>query len=137
MLHKYFKPLVALAAVCLSALLSGCPPGWDLPEPERTGIEPLPGDYTFNQRGCFSVRADDGRKVVVFGADCFRFDEIKIEEGGFRHEHGEIDGTHCPTDSYGISGTFKTETRAEGVIKYAFDCEITEEARFIAEHRSN
>lgn len=136
-LYVWLQPLMLVGALGISLILSGCPPpGWDLPEPESTGVDPLPGNYTFSQRGCFSVREAAGRKSVVFASDCFRFDAIEMEEGSFSHEHGEIGGTHCPTDAYAMAGSFTSATRAEGTIKYGFACEITEETTFIAELRS-
>ena len=128
-----FRLCLTVVTVWCNALLLGCRADWDLPEPERTGIEPRLGVYTFNQPGCFSVRERAGRKVVIFASDCFRFDEMSITEGAFAHAHGTIGGTNCPTDSNAISGVFRSATRAEGTIKYAFDCRVTDEASFIAE----
>jgi hypothetical protein len=109
---------------------------WNMPEPSQTGIDPVVGDdYSFSQSGCFSVYQypNSGKKVVRFARDCERYDVIPIVEGGFWNEWGDIDGRHCPTDAYAISGSFVTETRAEGTIKYGFGCDITGEASFVAE----
>jgi hypothetical protein len=136
----YRNLLVLLTSICLVALLSSCGSedgggSWDLPKPSETGIDPLPGSYSFSQKGCFKVIQDtaSSKKFVVFASDCFRSDQIEINRGAFRNTWGQIDGTHCPTDAYGISGSFVTPTRAEGTIKYGFDCEVTSEAAFTAE----
>jgi hypothetical protein len=107
-----------------------------MPEPSQTGIDPVVGDdYSFSQSGCFSVfqYPNSGKKVVRFARDCERYDVIPIVEGGFWHEWGDIDGRHCPTDAYAISGSFFTATRAQGTIKYGFDCHVTGETSFVAE----
>jgi hypothetical protein len=115
------------------------------------GVEPQTGCYLFNHRGCFAVDFDDpaapdpNRKVLVFGADCasaapgntctgqcFRSDEIHIAQGAFSFQHGDIDGTDCPTDGYVMSGSFTTDTQAEGTIVYVRDCRIVDRQTFIA-----
>ena len=110
---------------------------WGIPDPTKTGIDPSTGSYSFNQKGCFSVTQDStGAKFVYFSSDCYRYDSIPVEGGAFIYKHGEIGGTDCPTDSYAISGSFVSTTRAEGIIKYASQCQITGEANFIAERFS-
>jgi hypothetical protein len=110
--------------------------GWDIPAPPRTGVDPIPGSYSFTPRGCFRVAEDvtTGIKFVIFSSDCLRFDTIEVRQGGFSNTWGEIGGTQCPTDAYAISGSFISPTRAEGIIKYGVtDCQTAPEASFVAE----
>lgn len=111
------------------------PNDWNMPSPRQTNIVPKMGTYTFNRQGCFQLIEDNigGPKFLVFSRDCYRKDKIFINNGSFSHEWGEINGTHCPTDAYAISGAFVTPTRAEGVIKSGYDCKLTGEEKFIAE----
>jgi len=139
--------LLLLAASMLAQLYMGCGGGgggggdnqedWGIPVPTMTGVDPLIGEYSFNQRGCFSVTKDStsGVKAVVFASDCSRFDRITVEGGAFYFTHGEVGGTDCPTDAYAISGSFISATRAEGIIRYGSGCDIREEANFIAQHK--
>jgi hypothetical protein len=109
---------------------------WDLPEANETGVTPSPGVYSFSEEGLFEVAEDDGAYVLRFSVDGYRWDEIEIENGGFRYAWGEINGTDCPTDSYAISGGFVEPTRAEGVIKYASGCDLKKKASFVAEQQT-
>ena len=111
---------------------------WGIPNPTTTGIDPSTGSYSFNQTGCFSVTQDSmtGAKFVFFASDCNRYDRIPVEGGSFIYKHGQIGGTDCPTDAYAISGSFVSTTRAEGIIKYGSECQVTGEANFIAEYFS-
>lgn len=131
------RPARMVVAVLCACLLAACgnDGGWRLPEQSATGITPRVGSYSFSASGCFSVIEDPGttERFVEFASDCFRFDTISIKGGAFRRTHGKIDGTDCPTDSYGIAGHFVTDTRAEGTIKYAFDCNIRRREEFVAE----
>jgi hypothetical protein len=125
--------------MCITGVMSGCgntDEGWDIPEPATTGIEAQSGSYTFNQPGCFSVIKDvgSGQSYVYFSRDCYRYDAITINQGAFFHIHGEIGGTDCPTDAYAISGLFISPGKAEGIIKYGYDCKVTGEAFFTADH---
>lgn len=111
--------------------------GWNLSKSTETNIAPDIGDYTFNQTGCFSVKEDSNENVYISfsseSGNCVRFDNIEITNGAFYKEYGEIEGTNCPTDSYAISGSFITSSKAEGTIKYAYDCQITNTVTFVAE----
>ncbi|MFO1429269.1 MAG: YbhB/YbcL family Raf kinase inhibitor-like protein [Candidatus Competibacteraceae bacterium] len=140
------RRLITLLGFCL--LITACGGGggnwgndshdWGIPNPTKTEIDPSTGSYSFNQKGCFSVTQDStGAKFVYFSSDCYRYDSIPVKDGSFIHEHGQIGGTDCPTDAYAISGSFVSTTRAEGIIKYGYDCRITREANFIAEHFSH
>jgi hypothetical protein len=132
---------VARAAVGLPAA-SACK-AWNLAKP-APGVEPEAGCYAFNRRGCAFVDDADGRKRLGFAVDCaspapdtpctgpcFRFDLVPIEQGAFFNTHGEIAGTDCPTDAYAVSGSFVTPGRAEGTIKYGFDCRVIAEESFV------
>ena len=124
---------VALIGIFFSVGGCGPAPGWNLPVPEKSNIKPKPGVYDLGSAGCFEVAA--GGETLLFSADCYRTDEISIVNGAFTHAWGEILGLHCPTDSYGISGTFVSETHAEGTIKYASDCRIVKTLVLVATTR--
>lgn len=135
-----FKLLFVAGVVFIASMMAGCGSSsnsnsgsWNMPTPEKTGIDPAVGGYAIDSGNCFSVVEEAGEKYVLFSNDCYRFDKIKVENGAFSNEWGEIDGDHCPSDSYAIAGSFSSETYASGTIKYAYDCEITEEVKFIAE----
>src|SRR3989338_3090840 len=106
---------------------------WGMPIPRMTGITPVVGQYAFDQQGNFSViQKTNGQLYVRFSSDRYRYDEIKIVNGAFQWWHGSIGGTHCPTDSYAITGSSVTATQAEGTIKYAYDCQIIGSYHFVA-----
>jgi hypothetical protein len=98
---------IALLLGCAAAI-AGCGglAGWDVSAPPGTGVSPEVGEYSFTQRGCFSVVQDQqtGDKYVRFASDCYRFDLIPIRNGRFERAWGTLGGQHCPTDSYKIAG---------------------------------
>ncbi len=120
-------------------VLAGCGgggDGWDVSAPPAAGVLPQVGEYSFSQRGCFSVEHDPQTEenYVRFASDCHRFDRIPIHDGRFGRTWGQIGGTHCPTDSYKIAGVFETPTRARGRIQYARACQTTgPSVSFVAE----
>ena len=132
--------LTSIVVALASAPLSGCggsDPSWGLERMAATGVDPQLGLYSFSATGCLEVIAesDSGRKIVRFSPDCFRHDSIAIEAGAFFNEHGSINGTNCPTDSYAITGAFTSPTRAEGIIKYAQNCSVNQTTIFVAIRR--
>ena len=138
--NKRSVPARAVLVACwLSAALLPCgcetDHGWHLSDYPATDIVPLQGDYSFDQEGRFSVSNDPatGESFVVFSRDGARFDRSAVIKGVFLHTHGEIDGADCPPDSYGISGSFVTDSRAIGEIAYAEECRITRRAGFNAQ----
>jgi hypothetical protein len=124
----------SLRFILVLVFVSGCIilDPWMMPVPNKTGINPTTGEYSFSKDGCFEVVKEGCEKYVRFASDCSRFDEIPVENGAFIYRWGQIGGTHCPTDGYAISGSFVTKDRAEGTIKYAQGCVITSEAKFVA-----
>lgn len=133
------KVLALAVMVSLGHLLTGCESGDDTGYGLRgytsTGVTPEAGSFSFNQEGSFSVVDDPatGLRSVRFSRDGFRYDHIPVQNGTFFLEHGEIGGTHCPTDGYAISGHFVTSTVAEGQIAYATDCRVTARVEFAAQ----
>ena len=130
---------IALLLACAAAI-AGCGGvgGWNVSAPHGTGVSPEPGDYSFNQCGCFSVVQDSqtGGKYVRFASDCYRFDLIPVRNGRFQRTWGQIGGTHCPSDSFKLAGVFETPTRARGEIQYALACRTTgPSVAFIARRR--
>lgn len=126
-----------LLGIFFAFVLAGCTTTsdsgeWNLPETAGTGIDPTVGGYSFSATGCFSVIEEAGRKYVRFSEDCARYDKIEIVNGAFFNEWGEIDGMHCPSDGYAISGAFNSKTDASGTIMYAFDCKIYRTESFSA-----
>ena len=99
--------LLALSAAVVT--LWGChyisEMDYDLSEFPATNITPEKGAYSFDQEGSFSVVEDSatGLLSVRFSRDGYRYDVIPVENGAFFHQHGQIGGTECPTDGYGIS----------------------------------
>ncbi len=139
-MQKNLMVLVVLV-LCLSCLV-GCGDNnankegsWNMPIPSQTGIVPKLGQYNFNQRGSFSVieNSQTGQRFVHFASDNYRFDDILIVNGAFCYSWGQILKGHYPSDAYAISGSFISETKATGRIKYAFSGRITSEADFVAE----
>jgi len=51
---------------------------------------------------------------------------IQFANGSFSFYFGQIGGTHCPIDSFCISGSFTSETEASGVLHLAYACNITD-----------
>lgn len=50
------KGMIMLLVFFLGVSLAGCGnEGWDMSDPGKTGVSPLPGEYSFDQRGCFEV----------------------------------------------------------------------------------
>lgn len=128
-----------LFMVVLTGVLAGCGgdsgDGYGLGVFSATSVAPEIGSYSFSTEGSFAVVADSatGNSAVRFSRDGFRFDIIPIQDGAFFMEHGEIDGTDCPTDGYAISGHFVNGTLAEGRIAYATDCQVTSRQDFRAQ----
>jgi hypothetical protein len=108
---------------------------WQLPQMSPTGIVPEDGEYSFSQKGSFRVMSHSTGSFIQFSVEQRLFGAIPVIDGAFMNCFGQIGGTYCPSDSYGISGHFVTPTRAEGIIKYASDCQITTESPFVAEKR--
>jgi hypothetical protein len=116
--------------------------GYNLPDPTKTGIDPLVGSYRFSNKGCFAVVRDSGGHYFVqFASDCHAYAKIPVVQGAFKYEKGRVfepgtpyKGYDCPTDAFGISGSFASRNQATGVIKYAYDCEITGGGAFTALH---
>ena len=136
-MKKYSLALAVMASMVY--MLTGCTPnddnGYGLSSYSSTGVIPEVGSYSFTLEGEFSVVDDSttGLRSVRFSQDGFRFDLITVQNGVFFHEHGEVNGTDCPTDGYGISGHFVTTTRAEGRVVYATDCRVTSRQDFAAQ----
>lgn len=128
------QPRVFVLCAVLNLIASAGEVGasWDLPSAEETGIVPRIGSFSFDESGSFDVVQGE-RITLRFSRDGFRFDSIDVVDGAFRHTHGEIGGTHCPTDSYGISGAFVAPSRAEGTIIYARACQVRSVRLFVAE----
>ena len=108
---------------------------WQLPQMSPTGIVPEDGEYSFSQKGSFRVMSHSTGSFIQFSVEQRILGAIPVIDGAFMNCFGQIEGTFCPSDSYGISGHFVTPTRAEGIIKYASDCQITAEVPFVAEKR--
>ncbi|MBP7831283.1 MAG: hypothetical protein KA248_15350 [Kiritimatiellae bacterium] len=131
--------LVVTLALGMCGMMTGCDgngeDGYGLDSFSATGIDPETGAYSFSQEGHFAVIVDwsTGIRSLRFSRDGFRFDNIPIQNGTFFMEHGEVNGTDCPTDGYAISGHFVTSTRAEGRVAYATDCEVTSRQDFTAQ----
>ena len=108
--------------------------GWDLAQYEDTDMVPNTGVYEFSATGCFEVVDDpeSGDRILFYASDCFNYRRMEVLNGTFYGTWGDIDDTHCPTDSFGISGQFITPHSAVGVIKYASDCHIFESLEFTA-----
>lgn len=125
---------LALGPMGCDEVDGGC--DYDLPPAAISQFQPAVGTYTFSSRGCFCV--SEGGQSILFASDCFRYDTIRVINGRFMNEWGEIGwcgSHHCPTDGYGISGVFVSPTRAEGVIKYANGCSILSDFNFVAEFK--
>lgn len=112
---------------------------WNMSAPLQTEIVPKLGQYTFNQRGNFSVieNSQTGQRYVHFASDSYRFDDLLVINGAFYFEWGQIVKGHYPSDGYAISGSFVSETRATGYIKYAGSGHILSEGNFVAELKSS
>jgi len=108
--------------------------GWDLTTYAEANVIPNIGVYEFSATGCFEVTddPDSGGRIVFYASDCFNYRRMEIVNGTFYGTWGDIDGTHCPEDSFGISGHFKTPQSAAGTIKYAANCTIYESLEFAA-----
>lgn len=135
--------VVVAGSLILMVGCGGQDDGWDLSESSPTDIVPDCTNYTFvtNQaindshhiRFVFYVEKDSQDKpVVVFSTDGQRWDRIAIDRGTFYYTWGDINGTNCPTDSYGISGHFTKKGKAEGFIKLTYDSCIVAKATFVA-----
>lgn len=121
---------------------NGASEPWFMPSPPSTDISPLPGLYTFTpkdstgldygHRETIRVVEESDKKYVEFASDGWRFDRTEIINGAFYIEWGLGPGS-WPTDAYAISGCFTSETRAEGLYKYAGSSKtITGQTTFIA-----
>jgi hypothetical protein len=133
--------LIGVAVLAL-AIMAGCTgfPGWNMPAPHRTGVDPQLGKYTGNGFTClFSVVAGStpGEKVIHFSRDHSRYDDIPIRNGGFEFEWGEIGGTHCPTDAYAISGWFVAPDRAVVNLKWGDACRITGSGNYVLQRQTD
>ena len=108
--------------------------GWELAQYSETDVIPNVGIYEFSATGCFEVRQDPemDQRILFYASDCFNYRRMEIVNGTFYGTWGDIDGTHCPEDSFGISGHFNTPQSAAGIIKYATDCAIYESLEFTA-----
>jgi hypothetical protein len=108
--------------------------GWKLAEYEDTDVIPNTGIYEFSATGCFEVidDPDSSNRLLFYASDCFNYRRMEIINGTFYGTWGDIDGTHCPEDSFGISGHFNTPHSAVGTIKYAVECEVFESLEFTA-----
>ena len=99
-----------------------------------TGIVPEEGSYSFSQKGVFKVIVDGatGLSSVRFSSDGYRFDTFPVQNGSFQMRWGQINGVHCPSDGYAISGHFVSPTSAKGEIVYAWDCQERSRGNFVA-----
>jgi hypothetical protein len=93
---------------------------------------PMLGSYLFSTTGYFNVVDSGGARYVRFSVDGLRYDTIPIINGRFSYQWGQINGTHCPTDGYILSGRFIHGWRAEGTISYMTNCRITRRGTFVA-----
>ena len=133
-MRKIVGVFVLLLVMAALVYTIGCElEAWTLTFYRPTGIIPEVGVYQFSQQGCFEVRENSsGERYVVFAADCWNYQTIELHDGSFAYAWGEIGGTHCPTDSFGISGRFESPTKAAGMIKYAQSCQVVRTASFSA-----
>ncbi|MGB5986453.1 MAG: hypothetical protein WBG37_14200 [Desulfobacterales bacterium] len=134
-----------LIIVCIGVLLLGAAcdsgsdgsaerDGWELAQYDDTDVIPNVGNYEFSATGCFEVRQDPelDQRILFYASDCFNYRRMEIVNGTFYGIWGDIDGTQCPEDSFGISGHFNTPRTAVGTVKYARDCAIFESLEFTA-----
>ena len=108
--------------------------GWELAEYEDTDVIANVGIYEFSATGCFEVTddPDSGERMLFYAADCFNYRRMEITDGTFYGTWGDIEGSHCPDDSFGISGHFNTPLSAVGTVRYAMECAVYEEVEFTA-----
>ncbi|MDZ4859130.1 MAG: hypothetical protein SGI88_09095 [Candidatus Hydrogenedentes bacterium] len=116
------KTIIALSAVLGTACMAS-----------PTFINPQDGPYSFDQLGQFTVDVSKNGEVIIFSVDGFRFDEIPVVNGAFFNQWGDLNGTHCPTDAYILSGHFVSPTRAKGDIRYGSGCNFGTAQNFVAE----
>ena len=137
----------AIASISLAVLIAinGCVaisgPSWNMDEFPSTDITPTTGVYDFvldsnassnYSQAAFMVAEKDGKAILRFASDGYRFDDIVIANGSFYNTWGELGGRHCPTDSYGLSGHFVSTTEAKGQMKFAYDGKVRKALTFKA-----
>jgi hypothetical protein len=129
---------------CVHQMYNIC---WDPPAQTATNIVPTLGNYNaapltntdvIGPLGVYGfevglVYYTGTRQCVNFSSDGYLSDCFDIVDGTFGHAHGgSVDGTYCPTDGYIISGSFLTETTAQGNFQYIPACSVVSSGNFTA-----
>lgn len=99
---------------------------WYMPIPPTTNISPSVGSYSFtpetaeslNGAETFRVIEKSGKRYVQFASDGYNFIDAEVVDGTFSIEWGLGLGG-WPTDAFAICGCFTSDSRAEGLYKYA------------------
>jgi len=112
-------------ALCVSGMVActTTEPGWDVPHYEKTGVEPQIGSYVSPDLPTAVHVVDRGGGLYVrFSRDGYTSHMCPIVDGAFYGEWGQINGTHCPTDAFCISGHFTSSTSASGSYRTGAAC---------------
>jgi len=125
--------IVALLAI---PVFTGCPFAPAFPP---TNIDPEIGFYYPTDDSQVSVYFqvfqddDSGNLYIWFSRDGYRYDAIKVVDGAFHRQWGEVGGTHCPTDAYTLSGHFISPTLVEGRYREGYNCQYGQYYGFTSE----
>ena len=124
----------------------------EVSSPVAQAFNPLLGHYTVKADPGFAGSADSlgplmagGFTVTIDANGVYSFTHsidgwavytVSVTDGFFSFEHGAgfdgFGGTHCPTDGFGIRGSFISPTEARGVYGTMFRCQVNGPGHFIA-----
>lgn len=124
----------------------------EVSSPVAQAYNPLPGHYTVRPDPGYAGSADYLGLLMTYGftvtvdangvysflhsIDGWARYTVSVTDGFFNFEHGAgfngLGGTHCPTDGFGIRGSFISPTEARGVYGTMVRCQVNGPGHFIA-----
>jgi hypothetical protein len=124
----------------------------EVSSPVAPAFNPLPGHYTVRPDPVYAGSADSLGLLMAYGftvtidangaysflhsIDGWARYTVSVTNGFFKFEHGAgfdgFGGTHCPTDGFGVRGSFISPTEARGVYGTMVRCQVNGPGHFIA-----